>query len=78
MHHLHMVRRDLAAQMEANERLAGQWKTAIPATAVSSQQVAAQHSALPELRKLAANIECEVLKGMEAEVGLQLPLAKIG
>ena len=76
MHRLQLVRRDLTAQMEANERLADKWICDTPMTAISPLQGEVQQSALSELRRLAERIEREVLKGMEAEVRLQLPLAK--
>ena len=76
MHSLQLVRRALTAQMEANERLADQWICDTPTTAVSPLQGEVQQSALSESRKLAERIEREVLKGMEAEVMLQLSLAK--
>ncbi len=78
MHHLQRVKRDLAAQMEANKRLAGPSLQLSATEASSSVEGDVQQSASSSMRKLAASIEREVLKGMEAEASLQLLQAKDG
>ena len=76
MRKLQVARRDMTAQMEANELLAAQWISDSALTAVSPLQGEVQQSALSEFRRLAESIEREVLKGMEAEARLQPALAE--
>ena len=71
-HKLQMARRDLAAQMQANAILADQWISSSPTSATPLSKGEVQQSVLSELRSLAESIEQEVLKGMEAEMKLQL------
>lgn len=77
MRRLQVARRNLTAQMEANELLADRLISDSSFTVVSPFQGGVQQSALSELRRLAESIEREVLKGMEAEAKLQLPLAEL-
>ena len=65
-------KRDLVAQIEANERLANQLVELSSPVKSPAAKGTEQHSALTSVRNLAAEIEREVLRGMEAQASLQL------
>ncbi len=72
MQQVRAFKRDLVAQIEANEPLANQLvELSSPANSPAARGTQ-QHSALSSVRNLAAEIEREVFRGMEAQASLQL------
>lgn len=69
---LRAFKKDLAAQIKVNERLANQLVELSSPVNSPAAKGTEQHSALASVRNLAAEIEREILRGMEAQAGLQL------
>lgn len=68
---LRMVRKELDAQAQANDRLADRLTGLGPGASPPLKQ-AAEQSPLEHIRTLAARMEREVMVGTEAEASMQL------
>ena len=68
---LRMIRKELDAQAEANDRLAARL-TGLGQGASPPLQQNAEQSPLEHIRTLAARMEREVMAGTEAEASMQL------